>query len=337
MFYVRIVLYTSKEYDFKIEDETTLFSSDEAICKLNIDRRFEYLRIIVTYGGFTKREIAEQEGKILFYNLKKQFIRIGIPINISGGLGVLDTTQTSFDTGGLTEYGLNNISLIFPQLKDVTVRSEKLGMQIYELGEDISNVKFIVEEVSSVRTMNSFPKLNSEIYNENYKINVAYSLLNSGNAINDLRANFLLKVSAIESLVSEDSYKDKNYCDILNKINKFITVDNLKDQLEISEIELDKMLQKIKSAVGNLKKKSIAEKCVDLIESCDIQKKYLNKDAISFFNACYRIRSEFVHTGEYKKNSTEEQKIRELEEHLIELNTLVFDILDYYEEYLVKV
>lgn len=53
---------------------------------------------------------------------------------------------------------------------------------------------------------------------------------------------------------------------------------------------------------------------------------------ISFFNDCYRIRSEFVHTGTYRNEVTETEKIRELEMYLNELNSLMIDILDYYEK-----
>ena len=73
---------------------------------MKIDRRNEKLKVILSYGGFEDRETAEKEGTKLFYSVKKQFIKKGIPINSQESLGVLDTTQISFSTGGITEYGL---------------------------------------------------------------------------------------------------------------------------------------------------------------------------------------------------------------------------------------
>jgi hypothetical protein len=298
-----------------------------------IDRRIEdEIKIILTYGGFEHEEIAIDEGKKLYFSVKKQFIKKGIPINISGGLGVLDTSQTSFITGEVTQYGLDNIHLLFPELKDKTVRNEILGMEIYYLEEDISKVKFIGQSIKATKIM-KFPEIIIEDHKVNDKINTAYSLLNSSNAINDLRASFLLKISSIESLVIEDSYKDEVFCDVINHISKkLVLMDNIKGVVEVSDSELQEVIQKIKGSFGNLKKKSIGEKCRDLIESCKIQKEYLGMNVMSFFNDCYRLRSEFVHTGTYKGNISETQKIRELENYTHELDKLIIDILEYYEK-----
>ncbi len=50
--------------------------------------------------------------------------------------------------------------------------------------------------------------------------NNAYSLLNSGNAINDIRASFILRITALEALVSDKQKKNDNYQKLINAINK---------------------------------------------------------------------------------------------------------------------
>ncbi|WP_121663469.1 hypothetical protein [Metabacillus litoralis] len=334
MFYVRVVFLVGKNYDFNIQDEFILFESENAVCRGKIDRRTEDVKVILSYGEFEDRETAEKEGNKLFYSVKKLFIKKGIPINISGGLGVLDTTQMSFNTGGLTEYGLKNIGLLFPQLASETVKNETLGMEIYQLDKDISEVKFLSQSATPKLTL-QFPEVEIDNYKEDKKLNTAYSLLNSSNAINDLRASFLLKVSTIESLVPEDSYKDDTYCYFLKQINKSITMENIKIDIDIPDTEKQNILQGIKSSFGLLKKKTIGEKCKELIGSCNFEKDYNGKNAIRFFDECYKIRSEFVHTGTYKDGVSETQKIRELETYKTELNILIIDVLEFYEKNLI--
>jgi hypothetical protein len=332
MFYVRVVFFIiGKKYEFDIQDEFILFESESAVCRGKIDRSTEDIKVILSYGGFEDRVTAEKEGNKLFYSVKKLLIKKGIPINISGGLGVLDTTQMSFNTGGLTEYGLKNIGLLFPQLANETVRNETLGMEIYQLDKDISEVKFLYQSVTPKLTL-QFPEVKIDDYKENQKLNTAYSLLNSSNVINDLRASFLLKVSVIESLVPADSYKDETYCYLLKQINKSITMENIKIEIDIPEIEKQKILQSIKSSLGSLKKKTISEKCKELIGSCNFEKDYNGKNAIRFFDECYKIRSEFVHTGTYRDDVSETQKISELETYKTELNNLIIDVLEFSEK-----
>ncbi|MGM1049234.1 MAG: hypothetical protein ACQEXX_24280 [Bacillota bacterium] len=331
MYYLRIVFFVTNNYDLDLKDEKILFQTEGSLCNMKVVRIFGKVKVILLYGGFSTEEVAVREGEKLFFNVKKSFIKQGIPINISGGLRVLDTIQTSFDTGEITQAGLEYLQSTVPELANRTVKSEVLGMGIYQLDEDISEVKFVAHDVEIIRTV-KVPVIKMEDYREDDKLKIAYSLLNSSNAVNDLRASFILKVSSIESLVPEDLHKDENYCSVINQINKMITKDNIK--LELSDVELDKFIQKVKGAVGALKKKSIGEKCRDLIVRCNIHKQYQGKDVISFFNECYNLRSEFVHTETFKNKVDETKKIRELELYLEDLNSLVLDILECYESYI---
>lgn len=331
MYYVRIVFFIKDDYDLDLDDEIVLFENNGPKCKAKVDRRFEELKVILTYGSFEEESVAEEEGEKLFYSVKKQFIKKGIPINISGGLGVLDTPRKSFYTGGITKAGLENIEVLFPQLKNKTVRNELLGMGVYELDKDISEVKFLCQQLSGTMKCN-FPDIKIEEHKKDDKINIAYSLLNSSNSINDIRASFLLKISAIESLVSEEEYKNKDFCSIINFLNKKkIKFEDLNDNFDSTVDNLRSIIHRIKSAFGNLKKKSISEKCRGLIANAQLSKKYLKMNAIDFFNKCYKIRSNFVHSGSYNNKDGQTGKIRKLEDYLRELDNLVLDLLYYYE------
>lgn len=328
MFYVRITLFLINDYDLTIEGEQVLFQTKDALCKIKVDRRLEHVKVIYTYGGFNTEEVAALEGEKLFVNVKKRFIKLGVPINISGGLRVLDTTQTSFTTGGITEHGIEYLKAHVPELANRTVENDVLGLSIYQFDEDISEVKFVGQEAKMIKKIPA-PVIEMADYKEDDKLKIAYSLLNSSNAVNDLRVSFILKVSAIESLVPEEQRKDEEYCNIINQINKMIKKDNIKS--ELPDAELEKIINKVKNDIGALKKKSIGEKCRSLIEKCGIEKQYLGKDVLIFFKECYSIRSDFVHTGTFKNKEDEINKIRELETYLEALNSLILEILDYYE------
>lgn len=83
MYYVRIVFLIKEGFDFDNEEKFILFESGNIVCRVKIDRRFDELKVIFSYGGFDHRETAEREGNKLFYSLKKRFVKKGIPINIS--------------------------------------------------------------------------------------------------------------------------------------------------------------------------------------------------------------------------------------------------------------
>ncbi|MEK4529901.1 hypothetical protein NST38_31345 [Paenibacillus sp. FSL H8-0104] len=315
-------------YDLDIKGEQILFQTKDAVCKIKVKRELENVQIVYTLGGFDNKEIAFLEGEKLYFNVKKSFIKLGIPINISGGLRVLDTTQKSFMTGGLTEEGIEIMKLQFPELTNKTVENDILGLSIYHFNEDISEVKFVGQEIQILKKIPP-PIIDMVDYKEDDKLKTAYSLINSSNVVNDLRVSFILKISAIESLVPEEQRKDEEYCNIISQLNKMIKKDNIKSKLP--DAELEKYINRIKSDIGALKKKSIGEKCRNLIVKCGIEKQYLGKDVLIFFKECYSMRSDFVHTGSFKNKEDEINKIRELETYLKELNNLILDILDYYE------
>lgn len=325
MYYVRIVFFLEDNYDLEIEgdNEIELFRENNSICKIKVDRRFEKYKVIITYGSFTSESEAKDKGEKLLYSVKTQFIKEGIPINISGGQGLLDSSNTSSMNGGLTTYGKENIHLLFPQLTGCKVENEVMGLHIYNLDTDISQVKFVSQDIK-IKIRTKLPIL-SDKYLMNPKLIVPYSLLNSSNVINDIRASFLLKISAIESIAAENQSRDIKYCKVIDIINKkFLKFDLIKNEVSINEKELKNILTQIKNSIGATKNKTIGEKCRQLIINCNLQNKYSEMNSIEFFNRCYYIRSNFVHSGSYD--------LSELSNYIHSLNQLVLDIFEWYEQ-----
>ncbi len=124
MTYIRIVFYLEQNHDLRVEDELILFEDSIEKCKVQVDRREEKVKVFVSYGPFKERKKAEENGRILLYGLKKAFIQKRIPINISGSLGVLDSTSKSVKLASLTEHGKQNLHLIFPQLAETSKRQK---------------------------------------------------------------------------------------------------------------------------------------------------------------------------------------------------------------------
>jgi len=307
MFFVRIVFYIKKTDSFITDSEgkIEMFKKNNATCKVQMDNRGEKNKVIVTYGGFEDKEEATIRGTNLFYSIKTTFIENHIPINISGSPLALDSKRISTPQGGFTSLEDNKHRIL----------NEVLGMHIYEVENDISEMCFHSFELN-IGTQRLMPPFNDD-YKMNYQIEEAYSLLNSSALINDIRVRLLLEISALESIVSKEQKKSEECIELVGKINKFIKKDRLENEMGIEVNE--KGLNKIKTHLGEFKKKSINEKCENLIERCDLNEKYLDLDPLTLFRRCYSLRSHFVHGNNYDSN--------EFGKYLNHLNKLILDVL----------
>ena len=108
--------------------------------------------------------------------------------------------------------------------------------------------------------------------------------MNTSILINDVRIKFLLKIMAIEVLVSEKEKENEEYVNAIESIMRTIDIST----------EYGK---KLKNDIGRLKIKSIGKKCKNLIEKYCSEKAYVGLDALSFFDKCYKLRSGLVHSG----------------------------------------
>lgn len=341
--YARLAFFLG-EYDIlEKQEEKVLFRNGEAICTMKIkhtkkpgiendsqeDMNVDVM-VVFNYGPFADEKVALEEGRKLFFSVKKSFSKNYIAMKIFNEFGILDSEKDYYDNGGLTVEGLASSAFIHPELDGHHVANGFLGLKVYQSEIDISKVKFYHQAIETWKKF-EFPDIELNNNKIDSKLLIAYSLLNSSLAINDLRTNFILKISAVEALVPEDSYKDENYCNAINQIVKSIDAKIINSN-ENDPIEIEKNVQRLKSSIGSLKKKSIAEKCNDLIIKCDLTKQYDSKSPVAFFKECYQLRSNFVHTGKMNKKESElNDEINELVTKTISLHELVIDILEKYE------
>lgn len=347
--YARLAFFLGEYHVLEKQTERELFKNGEAICKVKVrhtkKKGFESnadqnqdidvdVMVIFSYGPFSTEKVALEEGQKLLFAVRKSFAKNWIPISVFNEFGILDSEHDYFDNGGLTTEGKENSALLYPELEGYAIENGVLGLKVYQLEEDISNVKFFHQAVEVWRK-GEFPKIGFSNVDVDGKLKIAYSLLNSSLAINDLRTSFLLKVSAIEALVSEPSYHEKKYCDAIDLVMKMIKIETipLNELNSISSEENERIIHRLKSSIGSLKKKTIAEKSNDLIKNCNLVKTYDLKDAITFFKECYQIRSNFVHTGKINKTETElKVEINILKDKTVVLHELVIDILEQFEQ-----
>lgn len=81
---------------------------------------------------------------------------------------------------------------------------------------------------------------------------------------------------------------------------------------------------KLKTALGNLKNKSIGQKTRELISRLCPDLQYDSYSAVTFWNKCYDLRSKILHNGSIELNVLQER-------HQL-LHNLVIDILYRYVE-----
>lgn len=160
MYIARIVFVLEKDGDLDIGDKV-LFEKCGRVCKIKIDRDVDPKKVIVTYSGFSEFNDAETAGKRLFYDIKTKFIKLGIPISITGGNGFLDSDNYSTSTGGLTEFGKRNIGVIFPDIEGCQIENEVMGLQVYKVDNDLSKISFFCTRVKA-EVKRQMPEISDE-------------------------------------------------------------------------------------------------------------------------------------------------------------------------------
>jgi len=295
------------------EKSHLLFSEGGCSCNLvgsnNCIRSSDKLRL--EYGGFATYDEAFNRSLPLIDELKLYCVKRGIAIKIAGDVGETDSINVSTPTGGITNEGKKFFGL--PQ----NLKHEVLGLGIYEVENNLSEITFISVNCSPSLRINNFNLGNdhSKAYGEEARI--AISLLNSSNVlIMDSRISFLLKVMAVEALVSTDEKHNK---DIVKKIQAL--QDNKDIISKIDDILKDTTIN-IKQVLGGLKRKSIRIKTKELVDNLCGDKSYFETTAAAFWDQCYDIRSEFTHTGKIA--------IKDVHDRQSVLHELVTDLVDAY-------
>lgn len=315
MFFVRIAFFLEKNNVFDIKNEKKLFKNKEVECVIKVDRRFGHEKVTITYGPFDKYKDAECQGEYLFNNVKKTMARNGVPIDFTTSLGEL------------TEYGEKNIKMLLPDI-DITnkiVENEVLGMSIHKVQKDISEYIFICQETIIERKWSDINFIPEDTVFDS-KLNIAYSLINLSNLTESIAISFVLKISAVEALISDKQYRDALYRLFIDRVNKQFNIRGVMktDTEQInSESECEKVLARIKCDIGSLKISSIGEKCNNLIGGANLTQQYSMMSAEQFFKICYNIRSNFIHVGT--------ADIEFINNNLHILHKLAIDVLEYYE------
>jgi len=265
----------------------------------------------VEYGGFSSRDVANEAGIQLVRNIKMIMIENEIPVNISGALGILDSTDCVSITGKLTGYGealLRSGSLFGEKIPDnVVIENEYIGLQVFEVKESMREIRFVDQEAEVTYNMDFFIDYHVFLC-WNFKMDIALSLLTASISINDIRVKFLLRLMAIESLVPNSQPQDAKFIAAVDSLlPKVDELDLCREQKEV-----------LKGKIGALKERNIAQKARDLLQTYLPGKEYNGVPISKFFNQCYKIRSSFVHRGSLEEGNLD-QICQELKHMSIDL------------------
>lgn len=253
MFFVRILFFCDRKLIFEnlSEEPIELFQNEAARCIVKKKRQGEKTKVILEYGGFQEEEKAREEGIKLLRNVKLQMCKYNNPINISGINGMLDCKEHSVMPARFTEYGLSFIKqkLIESGMisSDKIVMEDVLGLEIYNVKSSMDEIHFVAQDFEiTYKTDFTLNRMDYRFWSE--KLDVALSFLNTSILINDVRIKFLLKIMAIEVLVSEKEKENEEYVNAIESIMRTIDIST----------EYGK---KLKNDIGRLKIKSIGKKC----------------------------------------------------------------------------
>ncbi|MGL5149320.1 MAG: hypothetical protein ACRC7N_01955, partial [Clostridium sp.] len=271
MYFARILFFCNEEFTFRnlSDNSKELFSDGNYKCTIFSKKQGDRTKIIIEFGGFETRVKAKDEGINLLRNIKLEMCSRGNPINISGIMGMLDSKELSVMPGRITDEGLAYVKEQLIKVgrisEDKRVMEDVLGLEIYEVVNSMSEIYFVSQEIK-IKCDTDF-ELNIQRFKYwNEKLDVALSFLNTSILINDVRIKFLLKIMAIEVLVSE---REKNEEAYINSIDRIIKDINNNDEL----------MARIKNDIGQLKIKSIGKKCRKLVE-VHCNNKYLELEAV---------------------------------------------------------
>lgn len=315
MYYVRIIFFCKDNLSFEniTSEPIELFVNSTHRCMARLKKQGNKDKVIIEYGAFDSKELAENEGINLLRNIKLEMCKASNPINISGIMGMLDCAVPAVMPARFTEDCLEILKqkLIARKIitNDVRVLEDVLGMAIYEVNSDMNEIHFIAQDVEiKYKTDLSIEWKNFKTWSE--ELDAVTSLLNTSFLINDVRIRFLIKIMSVEVLVSEKEYKYNDYILLINKIIKSMQFENVSNDLVSS----------FKNDIGNLKLKSIGQKCNELVAKYCSGNLYDGIEAVNLFKECYKIRSKFVHAGDID--------LQKIELYDRSLKKLVIDIIE---------
>lgn len=292
MYNVCIVFYyDNSKLEFKNlnKEYQELFQQGVYHCKAKAEQSGRKTKVTIIYGEFETVDEAKIEGENLLRHIKFEMCKQKNPIEISSQNGMLDTKDSSIEKCVITEYTKNLIrEKMGEEFDNIEISGEKLGLSIIK--SDKSN--FFFSSSVEGKIIRSFKLDYCKYKNWNKELDIMLSLLSSSLQINDVRTEFLLKIMAIESLVSSKQKKEEDYVKAIDHV-----IQSLK--LDVDDV----LVEQIKSDIGLLKNKSVSQKCKDLVSKYCGDEVYADLEATKFFNKCYGMRSGLVHSGEVESKN----------------------------------
>ncbi|RCW49195.1 hypothetical protein [Halanaerobium sp. ST460_2HS_T2] len=152
-------------------------------------------------------------------------------------------------------------------------------------------------------------------YELNKKEKSIIELLNLSFSEYSKSAQFVTLISAFELFIEKKVKQEEKIVDLIDN-ELFKKLNECQNKYKIS----DKKLNDLKSRIGKIKNLSIKDNCKKIIKRyLDQNIKYNGKLAVDFFDDCYDIRSQIVHSKD---------KLNKLDNNIIqELRKLVKDVL----------
>ena len=307
MFYVRIRFNLLFDYYFNCtECSYTIFEQDGKQCILKSEGNLpinKSAKLTIHYGAVDDYDEASACGEALLQVLKLYLAKRRIPVKISHEVGLVDSIGKNIASGGMSEYEMKIVYNLFSK----PIINDSLGLTVVEVATNINDIIICSAEANLTVTIpEPYFNLENKYYDDSSII--AISLVSSAVYFysKDLRVSFLLYISAVEALIKEREEEDDTYIK------------------EIEYLQNQTTNVKLKTALGNLKNKSIGQKTRELISRLCPDLQYDSYSAVTFWNKCYDLRSKILHNGSIELNVLQER-------HQL-LHNLVIDILYRYVE-----
>lgn len=307
-YFSRIVSILDNDYSFLdvTDQKRELFRNGNMVCTVHSDTRLANHRLILEYGPFDCKETAVEYGRDLVRQLKLYMAGHEVPINLTGTIGGADPSTIDVYCGGIESWN----ALPANQERETPLRpayeNGSSGLAVYSVENSLDELRLIDSEVSLSTSKNfSFQNMPLPFWDEG--MDLSLSLITSSVGLSDNRVALLLRIMAVEVLVSKSEPRRQEELDAINK-----TLSALDD---IGLSKEDKHF--IKGLLSSKKEKSVQQKVKTLLTKYLPKGVYGGKTASAFFECCYSARSAFTHNGRWERITSE--MIYELKKLCIDL------------------
>jgi len=259
------------------------------------DKITETNHLIVVGKNFSSEESANMVGK----RTKRALWLTGAKIKLWVDLG------KGKPKGGLAKQEKKSLK----EERGIEFLEDVHGLTTYQSDEDKAFINFsgaLQSRKNAKKFKDNFCDSFKIANDMNKKKTLATELYNLSHFESSTRAKFWMLISAVEVLSPE--------LETPVPINDFVDekLDNLAEELkskleskndsEWPTVRIDNQIHSFRSEFGNLKNVSIRQKAHKLIRKNLDDKCYANQNANDFFEECYNLRSNLIHSGEISKD-----------------------------------